>query len=195
MIEKPSIAARFRKPRRFVVRTVARPTSSSLNPDGDSPMSLCRIAFTSCFVSVLGLVTAQVARATTWPMVPLEVLVDEATLIVAGEVSDIKAPGFDVPEARPQELAVIKVASIFKALPGVGKPKEIGILQPAPSTGLVVGGGDLRFSVGHKAIWLVRKDPNLPAYRISHPFQVQPAGDTKKLTELVKARAKLPGGK
>src|SRR5438045_1087007 len=126
---------------------------------------------------MLTLVAAQVARATSWPLIPLEVLVDEATLIVEGEVSEIRAPGFDVPDARPQELAVIKVARILKALPGAGKPKEIGVLQPAPSTGLVVGGGDLRFSVGQKAIWLVRKDPDLPAYRITHPFQVQPASD------------------
>src|SRR5262245_19327337 len=111
---------------------------------------------------VLTLVAGQVARGTTWAMVPLEVLVDEATLVVEGEVSEIKAPGWDVPDTRPQELAVIKITKILKALPAEGKPKEVGLLQPAPMMGLVIGGGDLRYSVGRKAIWLLRKDPNLP---------------------------------
>jgi hypothetical protein len=135
--------------------------------------------------------------AAIWVAVPLEVLVDEAHLIVEGTVTEVKAPGFDVPDMRPQELAVVKIDSVLKALPHVapkgGKPAEIGILQPARG-GLAVS-TDLRFAVGQKAIWLVKKDPALGAYRVSHPSQIQPAPEKKKLTELVKARAKLAGGK
>jgi hypothetical protein len=147
------------------------------------------------------LISALVARPAPaiWALVPLEILVDEADLIVEGTVTEVKAPGFDAPDPRPQELAVIKIDSVLKALPhvaskGTGKPKEIGILQPAAGGGVIVS-TDLRFTVGQKAIWLVKKDPALDAYRVSHPSQIQPATEKKKLTELVKARAKLPAGK
>jgi hypothetical protein len=151
---------------------------------------------------LIGVLAARPAAA-IWVAVPLEILVDEAHLIVEGTVTEVKAPGFDVPDARPQELAVVKIDSVLKALPhiapkgiapkGGAKPREIGILQPA-SGGLAVS-TDLKFTVGQKAIWLVKKDPALDAYRINHPSQIQPAAETRKLTELVKARAKVSGGK
>ncbi len=151
-----------------------------------------------CLLAMVFPLLAARPAAAIWVAVPLEILADEAHLIVEGTVTEVKVPGFDPPDARPQELAVVKIDSVLKALPhvagkGGAKPKEIGILQPA-GVGLAVS-TDLRFTVGQKAIWLLKKDPAVDAYRVSHPSQIQAATEKKKLTELVKARAKMPGGK
>jgi hypothetical protein len=151
------------------------------------------MTFKRMCAAMLSVVLAASQANAIWAPVALEILVDEAHLIVEGTVTEVKAPGFDPPDARPQELAVIKIESVLKALPGFDKAKEIGVLQPAAG-GLAVS-TDLRFRPGQKNIWLVKKDPKLGAYRVSHPSQIQPVSEKKKLTDLVKAREKVAGGK
>lgn len=120
-----------------------------------------------------------------WIAIPLEILVDEADLIVAGEVTDIK-PGFP-----PYDNAVIKVSRVMKALPGSGQPKTVLIAQPGQG-GLRLS-TDIRFRVGQEGVWLLTKDPDRQVYWAKHPSQFQ--HNLGQVADLVKARAKLPEGK
>lgn len=123
--------------------------------------------------------------------IPLEVLVDGADLIVAGQVTDIK-PGFP-----PFDNAVVKVTKVMKSLPGFGQPKTVVIAQPAAQSPLTVSTSLNRFSVGQEGIWFLTRDPGHQAFWAKHPNHFRP-NQVKvqvQVAELVKTRAKLPEGK
>jgi hypothetical protein len=145
----------------------------------------------ACCALLGNLLSANFALA-LWAPVPLEVLVDEAHLIVFGKVAKVQDGKFAI-AGKAQDVAVVEVTGILKSLPHVGKPKEVHIAQPAKG-GLAVS-TDLTYSAGQEGIWLLVKDPDRDVYLVSHPFQFQPAGDKMKLATLIAAREKLPAGK
>jgi hypothetical protein len=124
--------------------------------------------------------------------VPLEVLVDESYVIVEGKVSKIEKAGFAI-NNRNQDVAIIEVTSLLKALPHLNKPKQIRRVQPA--AGGIAVSTDLRSNVGQTGIWLLVKYPERDEYIVKHPSQSQPVEEKQKLTELIAAREKLVGGK
>lgn len=149
-----------------------------------------------------------------WAEVPPEVLVDEADLIVVGKVATIQVEPFFTIGPRKSDhavyhdVAVVEVASVLKASPHVGKPKEVQIGQPGKK---IVTSADIRFRPGQQGIWLLTqdpgrnvywgkqgvwlKDPDRHVYWAKHPGQFQSEKEAKKITDLVEARSKVPGGK
>lgn len=146
---------------------------------------MCRSALILCMF----LVSVSPVRA-LWAPVPLEILVDEADLIVTGKVAKIQN-GF-VLDGRNYDVAVLEVTKTLKALPAAGKPKQVHIAQPAPG-GLAVS-TDIQFQAGQEGVWLLRKDSDRDVFWARHPFQFQEAAKQKELTELVAQREKVTGG-
>ena len=150
-----------------------------------------------------------------WAEVPLEILVDEADLIVVGKVTKVQDGGFFTlgpnksDHLVKQDVAVVEISTILKAPPAFGKPKGVHIGQ----SGLAkITSADIRFRAGQQGIWLLSKDPGqnkvvvmkgeilVPdpernIYWAKHPSQFQGEKEQKKLTALIEARAKLEGGK
>ncbi|QDU99110.1 hypothetical protein [Lignipirellula cremea] len=132
------------------------------------------------------------AASAMWAPAPLEVLADEADLIIAGRVTAVGPAGFALFN-RPQDLATIEVLRVLKSLPGVGQPKQIQLVQPAAG-----GPGvstDLRYALGVEGIWMLKRDAANGFYVVNHPFQFQPKTDWRKMVDLVAAREKVAGGK
>jgi len=127
-----------------------------------------------------------------WAPVPLEILVDESDMVVAGKVTKVQNGVFAV-NGRNYDVAVVEVASILKTSPRLGRPMEIKIAQPGAG-GLAVS-TDIQFHVGQQGVWLLRKDPERDVYWAKHPFQFQDAKKQKELADLVAVRSKLPGGR
>jgi hypothetical protein len=150
-----------------------------------------------------------------WAEVPLEVLVDEADLIVAGKVIRVQDGGFvtigprKFDHAVKQDMAVVEVSSVLKTSPQIGKPKVVHIGQPKTEK---VTSADIRFRPEQQGIWLLTRDPGpqkvyamkegilMPfpernIYWARHPGQFLAAKEQKKLEALVAARSKLEGGK
>jgi hypothetical protein len=137
--------------------------------------------------------TVSTSRAwAIWAPVPLEILVDESYVIVEGKVSKIEKAGFAI-NNRNQDVAIIEVTNVLKALPHLNKPKQIRLLQPA--AGGIAVSTDLRSNVGQTGIWLLAKHLERDGYIVKHPSQFQPLEEKQKLTELIASREKLAGGK
>ncbi len=135
-------------------------------------------------------------------IVPLEILVDEADLIIAGKVTKIEN-GFTSNSGKKFEVAVVKVTGIVKSL--VGKPKEVCICTPwTRESGTPL---DIRYSPGQESTWVLRKDPERNVYwpKGRSLDSLDPAEDgrtfqyvtskLKEMADLVAAREKLPRGK
>ena len=148
------------------------------------------IVLAAAFVGV-SVFSSQSATA-SWAAVALEILADEADVIIVGKVTKIQDGGFAVGQ-RKFDVAVVKVSRILKSKPQVGKPKQLRIGQP--SRGRIGLSTDIRFRPGQEGIWLLKKDPDRNVYWARHPSQFQPIKQLKLLTDLVKARQKLAGGK
>jgi len=142
----------------------------------------------SIFGMAILLATVQPARA-SFAEVPLEVLVDEANVIVQGKVARIDGKGFELAN-RPYAIALVEVASVLKGPDGL---KQVGIAQPA-AEGPVVS-SDIVFRSGQEGIWLLTRDPERDVYWAKHPSQLQPLKEKDALAKLVAERAKLPAGK
>ncbi len=150
-----------------------------------------------------------------WAEVPLEVLVDEADLIVVGKVTKVQDGGFFTlgpnksDHIVKQDVAVVEISAILKASPAFGKPKVVHIGQKAMGK---LTSADIRFVPGQQGIWLLSKDPGqnkvvvmkgdmlVPdpernVYWAKHPSQFQKETEQQKLTALIEARAKIQGGK
>ena len=150
-----------------------------------------------------------------WAEVPLEVLVDEADLIVVGKVTKVQDGGFftlgpnKTDHIVKQDVAVVEVSAILKASPHVGKPKAVHIGQTAMRK---IADTDIRFRPGQQGIWLLTKDPGpnkvvamkdgllvqdpeRNVYWAKHPSQFQGEKEQKKLAALIEVRAKVEGGK
>src|SRR5689334_13126536 len=114
-----------------------------------------------CLFLVLTLLLATPVLA-DWADVPLEVLVDEADLIVVGKVKEVKAGGFVTlgPQKSDhiveQDVAVIDVASVLKTSPGIGKPKVVEVGQPVKAKS---SSATILYQPGQQGIWLLRRDP------------------------------------
>ena len=126
--------------------------------------------------------------ATSWAAIPLEVLVDEADLIVIGKVAKIQDGGFTAFN-RKYDVAVVEVAGVLKSLSG--KPTEVHVAQPAGKQTRT----DFYFQPGQQGIWLLAKDPERNVYWTNHPSQFQQEKEKEKLTTVVEARAKVWAGK
>jgi hypothetical protein len=150
-----------------------------------------------------------------WAEVPLEVLVDEADLIVVGKVAKVQEGGFFIigpnksDHIVKQDVAVLEVSAILKASAQFGKTKVVHIGQ----SGLAkITSADIRFRAGQEGIWLLTKDPGpnkvvamkdgllVPdpernVYWAKHPSQFQGEKEQKKLAALIETRAKVAGGK
>src|SRR5436853_102729 len=88
-----------------------------------------------------------------WAEVPLEVLVDEADLIVVGKVTKVQDGGFFTigpnksDHIVKQDVAVLEISAILKAPANFGKPKEVHIGQ----SGLAkITSADIRFRAGQQ---------------------------------------------
>lgn len=150
-----------------------------------------------------------------WAEVPLEVLVDEADLIVIGKVTKVQDGGFftigpnKFDHIVKQDVAVLEVSAVLKAPAQFDKTKVVSIGQKAMGK---VTSADIRFVPGQQGIWLLSKDPGqnkivvmkgnllVPdpernVYWAKHPSQLQKETDKQKLTALIEARAKVEGGK
>jgi hypothetical protein len=151
----------------------------------------------------------------SWAQVPLEVLVDDADVIVVGKVTKVRDGGFftlgpnKFDHLVKQDVAVVEISAILKGSPRFGKPKEVHIGQSGLEK---VTSADIRFRPGQRGIWLLTKvpgtdkvvvmkgdilvpDPDRNVYWAKHPSQFQTEKEEKKLTALIEARAKLSGGK
>lgn len=125
--------------------------------------------------------------------VPLEVMVDEANLIVAGTVDRIVDAGFGQPignRVRPYDAAVVTVKSTLKG----PKKKEVRIAQPSKGGGVAIS-TDIRFRKGQQGIWLLKWDPHQKIYWATHPIQYQQPNQQKLLEKTVLARNNVPAGK
>ena len=123
-----------------------------------------------------------------WAAVPLDVLVDEADVMVVGKVAKIQDGGFAI-GSRKYDVAVVAVSDVLKS--ASGKPKEIHIAQPGMG---MVTSADIRFSAGQQGIWLLTKDPERDVYWAKHPGQFQVEKEQKELMTLLEARSKVAGG-
>lgn len=130
--------------------------------------------------------------AAMWAPAPIEVLIDQADLVIAGKVTGVAPAGFAL-HNRPQSIATIDVLRVLKSLPGHGQPKLVKLAQPAVG-GLALS-TDLAYRVGQEGIWLLRRDDANGVYVVNHPSQYQPADQWKTLSALVVARQKLAGSK
>lgn len=148
------------------------------------------IVMAVAFVGVTAF-SSQSASA-SWAAVALEILADEADVIVVGKVTKVQDGGFAVGN-RKFDVAVIKVSRLLKSKAKVGKPKQLRIGQP--SRGGFGVSTDIRFRQGQEGVWLLKKDPARNVYWARHPSQFQPIKQQKLLATLVKARQKLAGGK
>ena len=136
-------------------------------------------------------VTGPAAQA-SFIAVPLEVLVDEADLIVAGKVSKIDEAVFTEKSGtleRRFDAAVVGVTVVLKGPPTV---KQVRIAQPA--RGGVETSVDIRFTIGQEGVWLLIKDPARDLYRVGHPGQCQELKEQGRVSKVVADRAKLAGG-
>lgn len=147
--------------------------------------------------------------------VPLDVLVDEADLIVVGKVTKVQDGGFFTlgpnksDHLVKQDVAVVEISAILKASPHLGTPKVVHIGQTAMGK---IASADIHFRAGQEGIWLLNKDPGtnkvvamkgdllVPdpernVYWAKHPGQFHSEKEQKKLTALIEARAKAEGGK
>lgn len=131
---------------------------------------------------------ASPAALASWAAVPLEVVVDQADLIVAGKVTKIQDGGFAI-GIRKHDVAVLEVSRVLKG--PAGTPKVVHIAQPGMG---IVSSADIRFSPGQRGIWLLTRDPERNVCWARHPSQVQDDKEEKKLTALVDAREKVAGG-
>ena len=110
--------------------------------------------------SLFGLLLVVMCHASpvfgSWAAVPLEILVDNADLIVAGHVVKVKDGGFRDGQ-RPHDVAVVQVATVLKSRFGAKHPKVVHIGQPA--RGGLQTSIDIRFKSDQQGIWLLTKDP------------------------------------
>lgn len=150
-----------------------------------------------------------------WAEVPLEMLVDEADLIVVGKVTKIQDGGFFTlgpnksDHILKQDVAVVEISAVLKSPPQFGKQKVVHVGQKAMGK---VTSADIRFVPGQEGIWLLRKDsgqdkicvmkgdllvpdPERNVYWAKHPSQLQKEKEQKKLAALIEARAMVKGGK
>lgn len=150
-----------------------------------------------------------------WAEVPLEVLVDEADLIVVAKITKVQDGGFFTlgpnksDHIVKQDVAVLEISAVLKAPAQFGKTKVVHIGQKALGK---VTSADIRFGPGQEGIWLLSKDPGqhkivvmkgdllVPdpernVYWAKHPSQLQKDKERKKLTALIESRAKVEGGK
>jgi hypothetical protein len=145
-------------------------------------------------LAVLGIAWNQVQPVRgSFAAVPLEILVDEAEVIVQGKVVKIEdakfARKFGNTE-RKYDAAVVEVMAVLK---GPAKLKEVRIAQPAAG-GLALS-TDIRFAAGQEGIWLLNRGAEKDVYWALHPSQFQPAKEKENLAKLVQERDKLPAGK
>lgn len=130
-----------------------------------------------------------------WIAVAPEVLIDQADLIVRGEVVElIPVPGKPDPDLGGRQVAMIRVDAVLKdnAPPTDGKPPRtrVRMLQLAE----VRLSTTLRYRVGTKATFMLTRDWSQPdAYRVVHPSCVSRAKPAE-LAKRVAARAKLAAG-
>lgn len=127
-----------------------------------------------------------------WAPVPLEVLVDESFIIVAGKVIKVEKAGFAI-NNRNFDVATIEVSETLKIWPHLNHVKQIRLFQP--SAGGIAVSTDLRSTVGQTGVWLLIKQPERDGYVVKHPSQFQPMEEKEKIAKLVAARKKLAGGK
>ncbi len=143
---------------------------------------------------LIGTIACLLICAATLPLegsfvaVPLEKLVEEADLIVAGKVAKIEDGVFN--RGRQFDAAIVEVTETLK---GAAKPKTVKIAQPA--RGGLETSVDIRFAAGQEGIWLLKKDAERDVYWATHPSQFQELKQKEQVAKLVKARAELPGGK
>ena len=141
---------------------------------------LCSLAFVALATST---------ALASWMAVPLEILVDEADLIVVGKVAKIQDGGFAI-DNRKYDVAVLEITGVLKTLSG--KPKVVHIGQPGKGR---LTSADILFRPDQQGIWLLTKDPERNVYWAKHPSQFQAEKEQKKLVDLIEARAKVVGGK
>jgi hypothetical protein len=96
-------------------------------------------------VAGLMFIGAQPAWA-SWAAVPLEMLVDEADLVVQGKVVKTADAGFKI-GTRSYDAAIVEVAAVLKNVTGQQAIKQVPIAQPAAGGGLAIS-TDIRFNVG-----------------------------------------------
>lgn len=127
-----------------------------------------------------------------WMALPMEILVDEADLIVVGKVAGIQDGGFDV-GGRKYDVTVVEITGVLKALPQLGQPKIAHVGQPAAGGGIAVS-TDIGFRPGQQGVWLLGKDPGRNVFWARHPSQFQDGGKQKEISDMIAARKSLPGG-
>lgn len=129
----------------------------------------------------------------SWAAVPLEILADEADVIVEGKVVEIADAGFNV-GTRPYDVAVVEITTVLKNLSGK-QIKQVRVAQPAKS--MIGLSTDIRYQVGQSGIWMLVADSDAKrnAYWASHPSQYQAVAKKDELTKLLKSRETLAGGK
>lgn len=140
----------------------------------------------------IGWIAAPQSRA-SFAAVPLEILVDEAEVIVLGKVTKVEETKitrkFGNAE-RKYDAAVIEVAAVLK---GPEKLKEVRVAQPAKG-GLEVS-TDIRFKEGQEGVWILNRQAEPNFYWATHPSQFQPAGEKDALVKLRQGRAQVPASK
>lgn len=135
---------------------------------------------------ILGWLAAPAAAS--WAAVPIEVLVDQASLIVQGKVVRIDK-GFER-NGRLYELAVVEVSGTLKG----EKLTHVKIAQPA--AGGLATSVDIRFKPDQTGIWLLKKESDKDLHHwVTHPSQHQPVAEKDALVKLVEQRSKLSAGK
>lgn len=127
-----------------------------------------------------------------WAPVPLEILIDEADVVVQGKVVAIEKADLEI-NGRAHDLAVVEVDAALKNILGMMKLMQVRIAQPAAG-GLGVS-TDIRFREGQDGIWILNKAPDRDIYHVNHPFQFQATQEKDRLAKLVAEREKVVGGK
>ena len=151
--------------------------------------SALRLPFVATALGLL-LISAERAYAIFAP-VPLQILLDEADLVVVGEVTEVADAGFEI-GARPHEVAILQVAGVLKNLTRKQNVVRLRIAQPG-ARGIAVS-TDIRFRPGQEGIWLLKADDEYDVFWAKHPFQLQQKEARDEVERLLRMRSQLPGG-
>lgn len=145
---------------------------------------------------LLSLALAPIARA-SWQYVPDEVLIDQADLIVVGEVTDYASNQFTMGSVKLDglKLAVSRVLKNVHAKDGQAV-EHVWLAQWSATD----PGGRKSVTITHRpgqqGVWLLRKDSRLDGvYRADrYPTLLRPLAKLAAVEALVARRAALPSG-
>jgi hypothetical protein len=153
------------------------------------PISALRLSFVA---AVLGLLLIPGDRAyASFASVPLQILLDEADLIVVGEITEVADAGFEIDD-RPHEVAILQVTGVLKNITRKQNVEQLRIAQPGAG-GIAVSTG-IRFRPGQQGIWILDGDEERDVFWAKHPVQFQENGARDEVERLLRMRGQLPGG-